>query len=74
MRCSPGSGKNLFISETVRVVPGDSCNIVTELAKMGDQPEVSTLIEQELHRGVASETIPFGGFGETASPVTIAFA
>ena len=71
---SPGDGKNLLISEAVRVIPGDSCNIMATLTKMSDQPEIGTLVEQEFHREVASETAPFGGFGETSSPVTIAVA
>jgi hypothetical protein len=47
---------------------------VTELAERGDEAEVGALVEQEPHRGGASEATPFGGLGETSSPVTIAFA
>jgi hypothetical protein len=47
---------------------------MAKLAKMGNQPEIGALVEQEFHAGVASDRAPFGGFGETSSPVTIAFA
>jgi hypothetical protein len=47
---------------------------MAKLTKVGNQPEVGALVEEELHTGVASDRAPFGGFGETSSPVTIAFA
>jgi hypothetical protein len=47
---------------------------VAELAKVSNKPEVGALVEQEFHMGAASEVTPFGGFGETSSPVTIALA
>ena len=56
------------------MVLGDSRDVVAEVAKMRDEAEVSALVEEEFHTGVASETALFGGFGETSSPVTIAFA
>jgi len=71
---SPSDGKNILISEAVRVIPRDCRNIVATLMKMGDQPKVGTLVEQEFHTGVVSGVTLFGGFGDTSSPVTIAFA
>jgi hypothetical protein len=47
---------------------------VAELTQMRNEAEVSALVEEEFHTGVASETARFGGFGETSSPVTIALA
>jgi hypothetical protein len=47
---------------------------MAEVAKVGDQSKVGALIEEEFHTSGASERTPFGGFGETSSPVTIAFA
>ena len=58
----------------MRVVPRNGCYVVAELAKMRNEAKISTLVEEEFHTGVASETTRFGGFGETSSPVTIAFA
>jgi hypothetical protein len=58
----------------VRVVAGDGGHVMAELAKRGDEAEVGALVEQEPHRGGASEATPLGGLGETSSPVTIAFA
>jgi hypothetical protein len=66
--------ENLLISKAVWVVLGNSRDIVAKLAKMRDEAKVSTLVEEKSHTGVASETALFGGFGETSSPVTIAFA
>jgi hypothetical protein len=70
----PRNDENIFITETGRVVARDGRNIVAEVAKAVNQPEVGTLIKQELHAGAGSETTPFGGLGETSSPVTIAVA
>jgi hypothetical protein len=48
---------------------------VTMLTQIGDKAKVSTLIKQKLHNGEMSEVLlPVGGFGETSSPATIAFA
>jgi hypothetical protein len=66
--------ENLLISKAVWVVLGNSRDIVAKLAKMRDEAKVSALVEEKSHTGVASETARFGGFGETSSPVTIAFA
>jgi hypothetical protein len=70
----PGKGKDILIGKTGRVIAGNARNIMTEAAKVGDQPEIGALVEQEFHTGAASEAAPFGGFGETSSPVTIALA
>jgi hypothetical protein len=48
-------------------------NVMPELAKVRNKSEVSALVQKEFHRA-ASERAPFGGFGETSSPVTISFA
>jgi hypothetical protein len=69
----PGDGQDILIGKTMRIVARDDLNVMAELAKVGNQPEVGALVEQESHKA-ASERAPFGGFGETSSPVTIAFA
>ena len=56
------------------MIARDGRNVVAEGLKVGNEPEVSTLIEQEFHTSGASERAPLGGFGETSSPVTIALA
>jgi hypothetical protein len=47
---------------------------VAEASKVVDKAEISALIEEEFHTSGASERARLGGFGETSSPVTIAFA
>ena len=69
-----GNGKDILISQTMRVIARDGRNVVAELAKVGNQSKISALVEQEFHTSGASKTAPFGGFGDTSSPVTIAFA
>jgi hypothetical protein len=69
-----GDRKDILIGKTRRVLTRDSRNVMAKLTKVGNQPEVGALVEEELHTGVASDRAPFGGFGETSSPVTIAFA
>jgi hypothetical protein len=51
----------------------DSGNVMAKVMKVWNQSKVSALVEEEVHR-VASERIPFGGFGETSLPVTMAWA
>jgi hypothetical protein len=46
---------------------------VSEILQVRDKPEISALVEEEFHRA-ASARPPLGGFGETSSPVTIAWA
>jgi hypothetical protein len=46
---------------------------MAELAKVRNKSEVSALVEKEFHRAT-SERAPFGGFGETSSLVTMAWA
>ena len=58
----------------MRVLARDGRNVVAKLTKSSNQPEIGALVEEEFHTGVASDRAPFGGFGETSSPVTIAFA
>jgi hypothetical protein len=66
-------GQNLLVSEAVRVLAGDGRYVVAEPAQRGNEAKVGALVEQEPHRGGASEALSFG-LGETSSPVTIAFA
>jgi hypothetical protein len=70
----PGDCQDILIGRAMRVVARDGRNVMAKLTKVGNQPEVGALVEEELHTGVASDRAPFGGFGETSSPVTIAFA
>jgi hypothetical protein len=70
----PGNGQDILVSQAVRVIPGDGSYVVTMALQVVNEAKVSALIEQEPHTGVASAVRPFGGFGETSSPVTIAFA
>jgi hypothetical protein len=70
----PGYCQDILISKTGRVLAGDSRNVVAKLTKVRDKAEISALVEEEFHTGVASDRAPLGGFGETSSPVTIAFA
>ena len=70
----PGDCKDILINKTMRVLARDGRNVMAKLTKVGNQPEIGALVEQESHTGVASDRAPFGGFGETSSPVTIAFA
>jgi hypothetical protein len=69
----PGDRQDVLIGKTRRVVLRDGLNIMAKLAKVRDQPEVGTLVEQEFHRGT-SDRAPFGRLGETSSPVTMARA
>ncbi len=68
-----GDSQDVLIGKTMRIVARDDVNVMAKLAKIGYQPEVGTLVEEELHR-MASERAPFGGCGETSSPVTRARA
>jgi hypothetical protein len=69
----PGDFKDVFIGKTRRIVTRDNVNVMSKLTKVRNKPEVGALVEQEFHRA-ASERTPFGGFGETSSPVTSACA
>jgi hypothetical protein len=66
--------KNVLIRQSMRVIAGDSRNIMAKASKMGDQSKVSALIKEKFHTSGASERAPLGGLGETSSPVTIALA
>jgi hypothetical protein len=46
---------------------------VSEILKVRDKPEISALVEEEFHSAALTRP-PLGGFGETSSPVTIAWA
>jgi hypothetical protein len=69
-----GDRQDILIGKTGRVVSRDGWNVMAEVAKVGDQSKVGALVEQEFHTSGASVRAPLGGFGETSSPVTIAFA
>jgi hypothetical protein len=69
----PGDRKHVLISKAGQEIEGNAGHR-SHVRADGNQPEISALIEEELHRGVASDTAPFGGLGETSSPVTTAFA
>jgi hypothetical protein len=69
----PGNCQDILIGKTRRIIARDSMYVMSEVAKMWNQPEVSALVEKKFHRA-ASERAPFGGFGETSSPLTISFA
>ena len=71
---SPRDGQDILVGETMRVVAGDGGYVVTKASKVVNEAKVGALVEEESHTGVASGTAPFGGLGETSSPVTIAFA
>ena len=70
---SPGDCQDILIGKTRRIIAGDDVHVMAELAKVRNKSEVSALIQKEFHRA-ASERAPFGGFGETSSPLTISFA
>jgi hypothetical protein len=70
----PGNRQHVLISKAMRVVSRDGRDVVTVASKVLDKTKVGALIEEEFHTTGASERAPFGGFGETSSPVTIAFA
>ena len=69
----PGDRQDILIGKPGRIVARDGGNVMTEVAKMGNQPKVGALVEQEIHR-VALDRATFGGCGETSSPVTRARA
>jgi len=70
----PGNRQDILIRKTMRVVARNGRNIVVEASKVVDEAKIGALIKQEFHTRGASEAAPFGGFGETSSPVTIALA
>jgi hypothetical protein len=69
----PGNCQDLLICEAMRILAGDRDNVMTKVAKVGDQAKISTLVEQEVHR-LALERAPLGGLGETSCPVRISLA
>ena len=66
--------EDILVSETMGMVLGNGGDVMAKLAKMHNETKISALVEEEFHMGVASDRTPFGGLGETSSPVTIAFA
>jgi hypothetical protein len=68
-----GNGKHIFIGKPVGVVARDRGNVMAKRPKVSHQSEVRALVKQKIHRA-ASDRVPFGGLGETSSPVTIALA
>jgi hypothetical protein len=69
-----GDRQNILIWKTMRVVSRDSRHVVAEVLKVVDETKICALIKQEFHTSGAPVRAPFGGFGETSSPVTIALA
>jgi hypothetical protein len=66
--------QDVLIRKAMRVVSGDGRNVMAEASKVVDKAEISALVKEEFHTSGTSERAPLGGFGETSSPVTIAFA
>ena len=69
----PCDGQAILIGKTRRIMARESGNVMATRTKVRHQSKVSALVEEELHRA-ASERTPFGGFGETSLPVTMAWA
>lgn len=55
--------QDILIGKTVRIFTGYGRNVMAKPAKVSNQPEISALIEQESHTGVASDRAPLGGLG-----------
>ena len=69
----PGDGQDILIGKTRRIMARDGCNVMAEMAQVRNKAKIGALIKEELH-SAASERAPFGGFGETSLPVTMAWA
>jgi hypothetical protein len=69
-----GDFKDILVGETVREIPRDCLNVVSEILEVRDKSEIGALVEQEFHRAALARPPLAGGFGETSSPVTIAWA
>jgi hypothetical protein len=69
----PCDCQGILIGKTMRIIAGDSNDVMFALLKVGNESKVSALVEEEFHR-TTSERTPLGGFGETSLPVTISFA
>jgi hypothetical protein len=69
----PCDCQDTLIRKTRRIIARDGHNVMAKVAKVGNQSKVSALIKEEFHSAV-SERAPFGGFGVTSLPVTIAWA
>lgn len=67
-------GQDISIRKALGVVAGNGGDVVAKAPEVGNEAKVSALVEEEFHTGVTSAAAPFGGLGETSSPVTIAFA
>src|SRR5262249_14153554 len=72
-RLLPSDGQHILIGKTRRILARDGRNIMAKGAKVGHKAKIGALIKEEFHRA-ASERAPFGGFGETSLPVTMAWA
>jgi hypothetical protein len=70
----PGDRQHVLIGKTRRIVSRDGRDVVAEASKVVHKAEIGALVEEEFHTSGASVRAPLGGFGETSSPVTIAFA
>jgi hypothetical protein len=69
----PGNRQHVLIGKTGRVVSRDGRDVVIVASKVVDKAKIGALVKEEFHTSGA-ERAPLGGFGETSSPVTIAFA
>jgi hypothetical protein len=69
-----GDFKDILVGETVREIPRDCLNVVSEILEVRNKSEIGALVEQEFHRTALARPPLAGGFGETSSPVTIAWA
>ena len=65
--------EDVLIRKTMRIMTRDDMNVMSKLTKVRNKSKVGALVEQEFHK-TASDRVPFTGFGETSSPLTIAFA
>ena len=69
----PSDRQDIFIRETWRIIARDDHYVMAKRSKVRNKAKVSALVEEKFQRA-ASEDAPWGGFGETSSPVTMAFA
>ena len=56
-RLLPGDGQDILIGKTMRIVQRNSHNVMAKVTQVGNQSEVSALVEEEFHKA-ASERAP----------------
>ena len=54
------AGFDIVIREARRVVAGNCRNVMAQPAKVGNEAKISALVEEKLHKGVASEAPTLG--------------